>query len=183
MNKYILVAFAFIGIGFYELSGGSDFVPGDTSLVVFADPRPAAPSVRSEPTIVARADNAASVLTDIAPARALVTPVQGAAGRSPTQVSLTAAIDTETPVARSPETVANVASLPEPSTEPDLRFIDGDLVNMRGGPGTDYAVIGKLYRNDLVEIIEDEGNGWLHLRDTLSGDEGWIAEWLVTAAN
>jgi hypothetical protein len=35
----------------------------------------------------------------------------------------------------------------------------------------------------MVEIINDEGNGWLHLRDTVTGDEGWIADWLVTAAN
>jgi uncharacterized protein YgiM (DUF1202 family) len=70
-----------------------------------------------------------------------------------------------------------------PATQPDLRFVDGDRVNVRGGPGTEFAVVGKLFRNDMVEIINDEGNGWLHLRDTVTGDEGWIADWLVTAAN
>ncbi|HKK97130.1 MAG TPA: SH3 domain-containing protein, partial [Marivita sp.] len=77
------------------------------------------------------------------------------------------------------ETVEPVVEAPER----DLRFVDGDRVNMRGGPGTDYEVVGKLLRDDMVEVLEDSGNGWLHLRDTASGQEGWMADWLVTAAN
>jgi hypothetical protein len=35
----------------------------------------------------------------------------------------------------------------------------------------------------MVEVLKDDGSGWLHLRDTASGQEGWMADWLVTASN
>ncbi|MCI5111689.1 MAG: SH3 domain-containing protein [Marivita sp.] len=181
MNKYILIAFAVMGFGFYELSGGADFEPGTQSLVIFAEPRPSEPAPKPRPEFVARADTGSASLTDIAPVRAVIEPVVAAAPASldsdPTPDAATAA---------TAATEAATVSEPEPGLPdilPDLRFVDGDRVNLRGGPGTDYAVVGKLYRNDMVEILADEGNGWLHLRDTATGDEGWIADWLVTAAN
>ena len=174
MNKYILVAFAFMAVGFYELSGGSDFEPGDHSLVVFAEPKPVMPDPTPKPSIVARAETAA--LTDVTPARAVI--------EQPETESEQFDLASVAPTSEPTEVVtAEVEPDPVYIPEPDFRFVDGDTVNMRGGPGTDYAVIGKLYRNDMVEILKDEGNGWLHLRDTITGDEGWIADWLVTASN
>jgi len=175
MNKYILVAFAFMAVGFYELSGGADFEPGDEKLVVFADPKPSMPDPSPEPSIVARADTAA--LTDVTPARAVIEQPETTGTTQFDLVSVAATAGQTQGVAAEAE--------PEPVNipEPDFRFVDGDRVNMRGGPGTDYAVIGKLYRNDMIQILKDEGNGWLHLRDTITGEEGWIADWLVTASN
>ena len=188
MNKYIAVAFAFLGIWFYEASGGSDFEAGDNGLVVFATPQVMPPAAK--PSIVARADTGmtditrASVLTPSAPASDDVT-----SGLS--LVTMTA--QQEEPVLVAPvavvEPVAVVAPVPAPTPEQapepirDLRFVDGDRVNLRGGPGTDYAVVGRLFRDDMVEVIEDEGDGWLHLRVTATGEEGWMADWLLTAAN
>ena len=181
MNKYILVAFAVMGMAFYEISGGSEFEPGNTSLVVFATPKPVVTSPVPQPEIVARADTSTTDLTDIAPARAVTDPVVATAEAVITQAKAGTSIQAA-PVVQEP--VVNVE--PEPETQPDFRFVDGDRgdrVNLRGGPGTDYAVVGKLFRNDMVEVIKDEGNGWLHLRARATGDEGWMADWLVTAAN
>jgi len=177
MNKYLVIAFAFMGVWFYEASGGADFEPGDNSLVVFAEPKPV--TVGSEPRIemVARADTGAQ-LTDITPTRAKTAPqVDATAGL--TLVTLEAPVEEPVVEPVAVETVEPVVEAPER----DLRFVDGDRVNMRGGPGTDYEVVGKLLRDDMVEVLEDSGNGWLHLRDTASGQEGWMADWLVTAAN
>ncbi len=187
MNKYIVVTFAFMGIGFYELSGGADFEQGDTRLAIFAEPKPTQPQQPQQPPVVARADM--SALTDVTPARALIETPAAPEDRDANVQLATLEPDNvldlqeaERDTTRQ-DTVAASESGPRIVPAPDFRFVDGDRVNMRGGPGTDYAVVGRLYRNDMVEIIQDEGNGWLHLRDTLTGDEGWIAEWLVTASN
>lgn len=172
MNKYIAIAFAFLGLWFYEASGGADFEPGDNSLVVFAEPKPVMPRTEPRADRVARADTSSASLTDLTPARLMATP-------DPAE-------DTAPPVARTEPEPALVVAEPEvfdPEPAPDYRFVEGERVNLRGGPGTDYAVVGQLLRNDMVEVLEDTGEGWLHLRVTASGDEGWMADWLVTAAN
>lgn len=177
MNKYILVAFALMGVVFYELSGGSDFEPGSNSITVFAEPKPVVSDPEPALTIVARADTTVAGLTDIAQARTLIEPIEK---EEPVNT-----VDVSEPES-DPTPVVEVAATevqPVEEPRPDLRFVDGDRVNVRGGPGTDYAVVGQLIRNDMIEVLKDEGNGWLHLRDTVTGDEGWVAEWLVTAAN
>lgn len=180
MNKYILIAFAVMAMAFYELSGGAEFEPGNNSLVIFAEPKPVQDKAPETPAIVARGDTGVVALTDIAPARALIEPVATNAVESLTPVSLETDVTLD-PTQQTEVAVVQVAPATDPT--PDLRFVDGDRVNVRGGPGTSYAVVGKLVRNDMVEILADEGNGWLHLRDTATGNEGWIADWLVTAAN
>jgi hypothetical protein len=180
MNKYILIAFAVMGMAFYELSGGADFEPGSNSLVIFAEPKPIQSEPQPVPEVVARAETGSVGLTDIAPTRALIEPVVPIAEPVITPVALAADGDVQAQDTV-PVGVQETVSVSQP--QPDFRFVEGDRVNLRGGPGTTYAVVGKLFRNDMVEILADEGNGWLHLRDTVTGDEGWIADWLVTAAN
>jgi hypothetical protein len=185
MNKYLLVAFALMDVAFYEMSGGADFEPGNTSLVVFAEPKPVMPSRDAQPASVTRAN--ATGLSDIAPSRAVIEPIpdnSAAGGDLVADVPRVASVDPVVDPVQEPEVVAVEQETPtEAETLPDLRFVDGDRVNMRGGPGTDYAVIGRLVRNDMVEVLQDDGNGWLHLRATASGDEGWMAARLVTAAD
>ena len=61
----------------------------------------------------------------------------------------------------------------------DIRTVTGNRVNVRGGPGTDYGVVGKLGRGDAVRILENDGNGWVRLQ-SLDGDaSGWMAEFLL----
>jgi uncharacterized protein YgiM (DUF1202 family) len=53
-------------------------------------------------------------------------------------------------------------------------------VNVRGGPGTDFGIVTRLVRGDEVEILEDNGDGWVRLRLLGGGTEGWMADFLLT---
>ncbi|WP_206019189.1 SH3 domain-containing protein [Roseovarius spongiae] len=64
----------------------------------------------------------------------------------------------------------------------DLRIVSGDLVNMRGGPGTDFARVTQLSEGTQVEVLDRDESGWLRLRVVGTGQVGWMADWLVTAA-
>ena len=63
---------------------------------------------------------------------------------------------------------------------PDLREVTANSVNMRGGPGTGYPVIGRMTRGQQVEVLSDAGTGWLRLRDVENNRAGWIAASLIS---
>lgn len=46
------------------------------------------------------------------------------------------------------------------------------VLNVRGGPGTSYAVIGKVYRGERLKVVERRGR-WRKIR-LKSGKEGWV---------
>lgn len=82
------------------------------------------------------------------------------------------AIDEEEPAVRAPA-----------AASADLRQIVATRVNMRAGPGTSHDILDRLSRGATVEVLGDNGRGWLRLR-TLPGDRvGWIAERLVSPAS
>ena len=62
----------------------------------------------------------------------------------------------------------------------DIRAVSGDRVNLREGPGTNYSVIDQLVRGDKVEVLQDEGEGWVKLRPVGGGTIGWMASFLLT---
>ena len=64
----------------------------------------------------------------------------------------------------------------------DIRSITGESANMRSGPGTDFETVDQLTRGTDVEILGQRG-AWVELRDLNTGQTGWMADWLVTAAN
>ncbi len=70
-------------------------------------------------------------------------------------------------------TSGDEAAAPEPRL--DIREVTGSRVNMRQGPGTTYAVVGTLYYDDQVEILDDLGDGWVQLRKVGSDRIGWMA--------
>lgn len=79
------------------------------------------------------------------------------------------------------ETIA--ASLPTPAQSfdgADLREVTGNSVNVRGGPGTEYDVVNRLGRGDLVEVLQESGDGWVRMRPVEGGTEGWMAAFLLT---
>lgn len=210
MNKYILVSFAFMGVAFYELSGGDEFEPGENSLQVWADPeaQQEQPASSSDASVVARADTDLSRLPEISFARstganlvqpdklqpalveeangsavpaALVTKASASTARATPQAFAANPTPTFTPVKVSAAPEPVIAD--EPQEEPDIRFVSGDVVNLRGGPGTGFEVVAQLRREAAVEVLEDNGEGWLRLRVRGEDTEGWMADWLVTAAN
>lgn len=65
----------------------------------------------------------------------------------------------------------------------DIRYVTGNVVNMRGGPGTEFGKVAKLTEGTEVAVLEDSGDGWIMLRVMDTGEEGWMADWLVSASN
>ena len=64
-----------------------------------------------------------------------------------------------------------------------IRRVNGSRVNLRMGPGTDFGVVSSLTRDTAVEILSDDGTGWVELRDIETGLTGWMADRLLTPAN
>ena len=56
-------------------------------------------------------------------------------------------------------------------------------VNMRQGPGQNFDIVAKLTSGEKVEILQDPGDGWVKLRVSKNGNEGWMADFLLTASN
>jgi hypothetical protein len=75
------------------------------------------------------------------------------------------------------ESTTTPADTPPPTTapsRPQAEIVISSL-NMREGPGTDYAVVGAASAGDLFEIIGiDPATGWLQVADA-HGDACWIS--------
>ena len=65
----------------------------------------------------------------------------------------------------------------------DIRYVTGSRVNMRQGPGTDFSVLASLTGGDEVTVLRDDASGWLKVRVSDTGRVGWMADFLLTAAN
>lgn len=63
----------------------------------------------------------------------------------------------------------------------DIRQIVGDAANMRSGPSTDFDKVQQLSRGTSVEVLDRLG-AWVNLRDVETGQTGWMADWLISAA-
>ncbi len=61
-------------------------------------------------------------------------------------------------------------------------FIGAKSVNVREGPGKDFAVVGRLARGEAVLVVaEGDGNeGWSLIRIEGDGVEGYVATRLLT---
>ncbi len=78
------------------------------------------------------------------------------------------------------ETVPEPAPLADPVVQ--VMFISGNSVNVREGPGKDFAVIEKLVRGEAVSVISasDGVDGWTLI--TIEGDglEGYVSTALLS---
>ena len=65
----------------------------------------------------------------------------------------------------------------EPATEtpPRLYYVTGSSVNLRAGPSTGVAVVGSLRRGTQAEFIAEAESGWWQIRDTNTGQVGFMA--------
>lgn len=142
-----------------------------------------APTVRAErpapaPTggEVARADEAQGV-RGLPPAvrRLADQPVTG-----PMQpvILQEAAID---PAAVQPMQALRSATAAAVSTEGKgtIRRVTANSVNVRGGPSTQNAVVGRLTRGEEVEVLATDPSGWVQVRVQGDGVEGWVSAKLL----
>lgn len=196
MIRFIVLTFAFMGLGFYELSGGSDFEPAqwreitapkvDMDAIAKPEPQPVqqvtkakeitkpAPQINVEPQ-----ENPLVVLAAVPTTRRLV----GASEPTPNLQKTTLGPDpSDVPEGRSTDVIP-VSLTTEVQIAPDFRRVTGNRVNMRNGPGTQYSVVGKLLRDDEVEVLQDPGVGWVKLQVLETGRIGWMSAKLLTKVN
>ncbi len=75
---------------------------------------------------------------------------------------------------------AQVEVMPAVTDGPDdklslVRWVAVDRVNVRGGPSTDFSVLGQVEFADAVLVVADHGDGWAHIRIEGDGIEGFMA--------
>lgn len=165
------------------------------------------PQAVIEPQMVARADlNLVSFSEISAPSEAIVVRDDPPLQFAPIAVSLEDATRRNDPaqqaagVAVLGETLEPAAQAAAPAATSTIRFegrtssaaservaaalqtrrVNGNLVNVRSGPGTTYGVVSQLSRGDEVEILSDNGAGWVKMRPTNGGPEGWMADFLLS---
>ena len=205
--RYVMIAFVFMGWSFYELSGGDEFDAEATRLSRIElpqEPQTTTPSVRvaetpSTPNVVlAKADiptlnlrpNPAS--SDAEPTR---TAEQVASASAPEPVDASVSSETQSIIlpslVQSGAVVSQVSFAEDGQAASDLdrvasdapletRFVTGNRVNVRGGPGTSFSVVNKLVKGDEVEILQNPGEGWVQLRPLNGGPVGWMADFLLS---
>lgn len=177
MKSFILLTFAFLGWGWYEMSGGAEF--GATQPLAAADPYEATrlPEVARAETI---ADTLPTVTRPAPQAEVVLASGGGASG-----LGLTLASAARMPLARPSESILAKAAAPRPAptAAPDLWRVTGNVVNMRNGPGTDYNVVDKLRRDTKVEVLSESDSGWVKLRTVADNRIGWMSKRFVTIAS
>lgn len=52
----------------------------------------------------------------------------------------------------------------EAPDEAIVLYVTGSTVNLRAGPSTNDAVLGRVSRGDAVELVDYESNGWARIR-------------------
>jgi len=167
MKTYVWLTFAFMGWGYYEMSGGDTFVPEQAPVLAAAETAPAenfndvAVTRASTPTLLAISTS--NVSTSLPAAEAEV--IQAAA-----IVPLDTADE-----ASIVEIVAPIVEAPL-----DIRQVAGSRVNMRMGPSTSFDVITTLNGGADLEVLEVNTEGWARVSTVDRGIEGWMAERLLT---
>jgi hypothetical protein len=190
VGKFILIAFGFLGFSFYELSGGSDF-DGEALRLSRVEASPAqvglpkitvAKSVVVDaPTVTRAAFNLVSTETTNTQAVSIERPQAKI-----TQASLALTQDEDTvgaiilPSLITGQGADHVSQVSYAETGQDLRLVTGNLVNVRGGPGTHFDVVGKLTRGAEVEVLAGNGDGWVEMRSVDGATLGWMADFLLS---
>jgi len=196
MSKFVFGTFMVLGLAFYILSDGPDFVPEERVVaevepeiikepVVGVEEIAVVEPVEDEPVVevqTTRADT--SALLNLSTAE--LTPTE------PEPVFTSLATPLAEPETNDADVVAVLATLVDDVTkdlavevaavEPDLdmRFVSGSRVNMRSGPGTNYSVLDTLDGGTAAEVLEVDTSGWARIRLPDSNRIGWMAERLLT---
>ncbi|MBU2992635.1 SH3 domain-containing protein [Octadecabacter sp. 1_MG-2023] len=160
MKSYVLLTFGFMGWAYYEMSGGSDFVPVETvtaAVVIQEDQAPEIVTRASSPTLLALSTSNIVSSDDV-------------------NEAVAANVD----VTESDEAVVVLAAAPVVAPKLDIREVMGSRVNMRMGPGTDFEVITTLNPGTELEVLNVNADGWANVATVDRGIEGWMAARLLT---
>ncbi|ROU02681.1 SH3 domain-containing protein [Histidinibacterium lentulum] len=198
MKRFILLTFALLAWTFWEMSGGADFVPETrpgadriAATVPAPDPLPAAEATEPAPAVTRAASlplispRPASPAGPSGPAgpqpagvtqARFLTPPDGSAPGDDGAVRWTSAADALAEAVAIETAVRAAQAAPAPAPE-GVVSVNGSLVNVRTGPGTDFEVLATLPRGTEVDLVELRG-GWAMIRLS-SGEEGWMAEYLL----
>lgn len=187
MWRFILVTFGFLFFAFYELSGGADYAPRDGSRQSVAAERVQAAEqkrlafLQAKPKEKAPLPFEAEVITGGDETLVLASAGGNAlAQQKPVAVTLNQPVIDVTKAENLTEVAAS-----EPATVgvgEDIREVTGNRVNLRRGPGTDYNAVDRLTQGEQVLVLSEE-NGWIKLRVLETGRIGYMADFLLTAAN
>ncbi|MDT8854497.1 SH3 domain-containing protein [Paracoccaceae bacterium Fryx2] len=79
-----------------------------------------------------------------------------------------------TPQIPAPVFVATPAPAPAAAATP-VWYVTAGAVNVREGPSTDYAVVGRLTRGEAALVVWHEDDGWARIRIEGDGIEGFVA--------
>ncbi|WP_299829156.1 SH3 domain-containing protein [uncultured Roseobacter sp.] len=198
MKRFIFLSFGFLGFAFYEMSGGAEFDPiASRNAAVLArsgadisaqDIRTAQvePAGQSEEEVTRMSLNLTSLSTVLEEEPEARTSSRNAtsltAPTSVTNVTFRNPSDSGVvlPSIIFPGNTAQASSAAVTQTR-DVRYVSGTLVNLRGGPGTGFDVVAQLDQDTEVEVLQDDGTGWVKLRPVAGGPDGWIAEFLLTS--
>ncbi|MCF2905717.1 SH3 domain-containing protein [Octadecabacter sp. CECT 8868] len=162
MKSYVWLTFGFMGWAYYEMSGGSEFLPVEietAATVIQEDQGPEIVTRSNSPTLLAVSTSNISSSIEVNEAVAAATALDATEDDQPTVV---------------------LAAAPVFEPKLDIREVMGSRVNMRMGPGTDFDVITTLNPGTELEVLEVNADGWANVATVGLGIEGWMAARLLT---
>lgn len=62
----------------------------------------------------------------------------------------------------------------------EARIVSAEILHLREGPGLSYTIIDTLQKNELLKVLDSQGE-WLYVE--VSGEKGWVASWLTQETN
>ena len=68
----------------------------------------------------------------------------------------------------------------EQATKGEIWYVSGNSLNVRSGPSTDDAVVGKLSRGEAMLVVAREGEDWAQIRIEGDGIDGYVAMRFLT---
>ena len=67
-----------------------------------------------------------------------------------------------------------------PTGGQSVLYVKSRAANVRLGPSTGYAVVGRVVANEAVSVLEPARDGWVRIKQEGDGFEGYIAASLLT---
>lgn len=170
------------------LLGGRDFGQLRPGLAQAQLEAKAAPVTAAAPVVETVALAPEAVLTPIAPVAVLAAPVV-IAEVAPAPVPVLAEPDNTVftlsnyadPVPAAGVQAAPEQAAPEQAAEGEIWYVAGNSLNVRAGPSTDDAIVGKLLRGEAMLMVARDGGDWARIRIEGDGMEGYVATRFLSA--